>query len=125
MKRYLLPTLVLIISLSCGQVLTATPNALGTSTPVLPTGTPLPTEAPNATPNALGETTYIICNTDALNLRALPGEEFAKIGELERGAEVYVYLSGVSASDGGQWSFILVDGIGFWANAKYICSEAK
>lgn len=97
---------------------TATALPVSTTTPVFDSQKPLDaTQTPTAT-------TYTICNTDALNLRALPGEEFQKIGELTRGAAVFVYLDGVRASDGGQWSFVLVDGVGFWVNAKYIC-EAK
>lgn len=126
MKKPILSSVLTLIlaSLACGQIITPVPVPTVTVSPVpstMPlraTQTPLPARE---TPSAI---ISLVCNTDALNLRALPGEEFQKIGELERGAEVYVYLFGVSASDGGQWLFVLVDGVGFWVNAKYIC-EAK
>lgn len=121
MKRYLFPFFVLVVSLACGQIITPTPNALGTVTPVIPTGTPLPTATPNALVDPLGGD-FMVCKTEALNLRAFPGYEFPKVASpIERDTSVYVYVADVESVDGGRWSFILYGGIGYWVNATYLC----
>lgn len=123
MKRLTFFLLVLAIaSLSCGQIVTPIPSPTETALP-LSTTTLIPatksTQSAKETPTA---SVYTVCNTDALNLRALPGEEFPKVASpIESGTSVYVYVVDVESVDGGRWSFILVDGVGFWVNAKYLC----
>jgi hypothetical protein len=111
-----------LTTLACGQIVTPVPAPTATVSPVPSSMPPRATQTPLPARETPSATVYTVCNTDALNLRALPGEEFPKVASpIEHDTPVYVYVADVPAADGGRWSFIVFDGIGYWVNAKYIC----